>query len=293
MASSSPESVVAVCVKRVRLAVEVDPLTGEVHAGEHAAGLSNADEAALEWAVRLAEAAGAHLRAVTVGPPAADDVLRQALAAGADEAVRIEPAGAASSATTARLLAGELADAAVCCCGDASLDGGTGAVPAFLAGELAAAQALGLVALDLAPAEPPPGRGRALRLALVAERRLDQGRRERLDPGYPCVLSFEGQTARLRRAPLAALLAARSAEIRLVRAPALDDPGTGELERTAAFRPRTRVVAAPPAALTTLDRILVLTGSLAERPPARTLRLEPDEAAEVLLEALEGWGAWP
>ena len=57
-----------------------------------AAGASDADQAALEWALRAAEAWGAEVLAVTAGPPAAEAVLRHALAAGAARAVRVDVA---------------------------------------------------------------------------------------------------------------------------------------------------------------------------------------------------------
>ncbi len=66
---------------------------------------------------------------------------------------------------------------------------GTGALPAFLAHELAAAQALGLVTLTTDGHR------------LAAERRLDGGWRERLTVPCPAVCSVEAAGVRLRRAP--------------------------------------------------------------------------------------------
>ena len=64
-------------------------------------------------------------------------------------------------------------------CGDRSADRGTGALPGFLAHELGAAQALGLVSLE--PDAATVGAARAL----VAERRLDGGWREQLRVPLP------------------------------------------------------------------------------------------------------------
>ena len=58
----------------------VDPLTGEIGVGPRASGASPADLAALEHALRLAERWRALVIAATVGPPAADALLRTALA---------------------------------------------------------------------------------------------------------------------------------------------------------------------------------------------------------------------
>src|SRR5262249_1292648 len=73
----------------------VDRLTGELGVGPRAGGASPADCAALEYALRLAERWRALVIAATVGPPAADALLRTALAAGAAGALRVEHAGRA------------------------------------------------------------------------------------------------------------------------------------------------------------------------------------------------------
>ncbi len=90
-------------------------------------------------------------------------------------------------------------------CGDRSVDRGTGALPAFVAHELGAAQALGLVALEVTAAT-----GRPADLALSADRRLDGGWRERLRVPLPAVCSVEAAGVRLRRASLAGALAAEA-----------------------------------------------------------------------------------
>jgi hypothetical protein len=91
-------------------------------------------------------------------------------------------------------------------CGDHSADRGTGSTPAFLAGLLGAAQALGLVQLSTVEGE------------LRALRRLDGGRRERLVVPLPAVCSVEPTGVRLRRAALPAVLAAATAPIPVVAA---------------------------------------------------------------------------
>ncbi len=70
----------------------------------------------------------------------------------------LEPA--VPSAVVAALLAQALREVGAdgVLCGDASLDGGSGSVPAFLAGELRAAQALGLVGLVGRAGGPGPCR---------------------------------------------------------------------------------------------------------------------------------------
>lgn len=68
---------------------------------------NGSDEYALEEAVRIKEKHGGRVVAVTVGPKRADSMLREALAKGADEAVRVsyEDVGGYDAGKTARVLA--------------------------------------------------------------------------------------------------------------------------------------------------------------------------------------------
>lgn len=268
---------VAVCVKWVDLRPEVDALTGAVPTHGRYFGASDADQAALERALRLAGPEDVVV-AVTAGPEGADAVLRDCLAAGATEACRVALDAALPSWVVAAGLARAVAGADLVVCGDWSLDRGSGSVPAFLAAELGAAQALGLVDL----AVDPDG-------ALVVERRLDQGRRERLRVRTPAVVSVEGGTASLRRAPLSAVLAAGRAAIPVVAAPSRPDERL-TVEAAVPFRPRPRVLPAPPSDLPSRERVLRLTGALVERNPPQSLQLDPEAAADAVLEQLASWG---
>ncbi|MCU0270734.1 MAG: mycofactocin-associated electron transfer flavoprotein beta subunit [Acidimicrobiales bacterium] len=271
--------VVGVCLKWVDLRPDVDRLTGAVHRDERFHGASEADQAALEWALRMAEAWDGEVVAVSAGPPAAEALLRDCLATGVHRAVRVDLAPGAPSETVASVLADVLRDAAVVCCGDWSLDRGSGAVPAFLAGELGAAQALGLVRLEVGQ----PG-------SLVVTRRLDFGRRERLGVRTPAVLSVEGASATLRRASLAAVLAARDAVVEV----AGGRPAAQHRLRPVhvrPYRPRPQARPGPDPALDPRLRLLQLTGAAVERTPPRTVVTDDaDEAAELLLEQLRAWG---
>ncbi|MEO7370504.1 MAG: hypothetical protein ABIZ69_06570, partial [Ilumatobacteraceae bacterium] len=133
-------------------------------------GLSAADNAALETALRHGEATHTSVIAVTVAGPSADRVLRDALACGVTTAIRVEAADDLDSAAVAAALAPVVAHSAAVWCGDCSADRGTGSVPAFLAAQLRRQQALGLVGVDFI--DP-----------LRVTRRLDGGRREVLHYG--------------------------------------------------------------------------------------------------------------
>lgn len=274
---------VGVAMKWVGLRPEIDPLTGAVHTDVRFSGASGADQAALELALRMGERWGAEVVVVTVGPAAAETMLREALAAGATHAVLVEADTETPGQSVARALAEAFTAAGVdmVFCGDWSLDRGSGAVPAFLAGALGFAQALGLVAV--APHD------RASH-ALSVQRRLDGGRRERLHIQAPAVVSVESGTARLRRASLTGVLEARKATIEVRTAPA--PVGAPHLTpvRVGPYRPRARILPAPPSTLSPRERVVALTGALTERTPPQKLVLDAAEAAERILVQLRAWG---
>ncbi|MGH9169651.1 MAG: mycofactocin-associated electron transfer flavoprotein beta subunit [Acidimicrobiales bacterium] len=284
--TGTPDVVCVVCLKSVALRSSVDPLSGAVTADPRSVGASPADLAALEWALRCSDAWGVEVVALSAGGSATGTVLRDALASGASSACRVDVSETARSDGVAACLSRAIrqvvpAAQALVVCGDASIDRGSGSVPAFLAAELDAVQALGLVALEV---------GESPSAGLRVVRRLDGGRREVLRVRPPAVLSVEGVSARLRRAPLVRTLDAAAADIAVVQAP----PGSGmpdpvEPAGVAPYSPRSHVVPPPPGP-GALDRILALTGAGRERPQSRALAVGAATAADEVLAALAAWG---
>jgi electron transfer flavoprotein beta subunit len=285
------------CVRYTDLRPDVDLLTGAITRDVHRAGLSAADEAAAEHALQIAEAWSARVLVVTAGPNAADGPLREIMALGCDvlripwpadggelgsdhglaDDVGGDERAAARAVAAAVRTAG---DPALVICGDRSADRGTGAFPAFLAHELGAAQALGLVDLR------PDGEG------VLAERRLDGGRRERLRVPRPAVCSVEGAGVRLRRASLPATLAAGRAVVPTAAPAAAAPDGTGWVTtgHPVPYRPRTRVMPAPDSAAPR-QRLLSLTGALvAHEPPTIIGPVDAEPAADALLSFLARHG---
>lgn len=268
---------IAVCLKWTPARLDGGPL-GPDAGDDRFAGVSPADRAALELALRLAERLGTTVIAVSAGPVGAERALRDAVAAGAERAVRLDMPADADSRDVAFELAQALADAAIVLCGDYSLDRGTGSVPAFIAHHRRIAQALGLVDIDV---------DTATATNVHATRRLDGGRREVLAVPLPCVLSVEGSLATLRRAPLPRALASRSATIEVVATPPAHHHGAPAI--VTAYRPRARVMPAPTGDVV-LDRLRRLTDAGAAPSRGETVELDPPAAAARIVEALRGWG---
>ena len=292
-----PAGGVAVCLWVRDLHAAVDPLTGAVRTEAAGLGLSDADAAALELALRAGERWELPVLAVATGSSDIDPVLREVAAFGA-AVLRLEPSGVPGSAEdplaadehqAARRVADTLREVVgsprLVVCGDRSTDRGTGAFPAFLGHELGAAQALGLVHLSVAPDGE----------AMVAERRLDAGWKERLRVPLPAVCSVEGAVLRLRRAPLQDAVAAAGLAVpsRRVPRPSNDDGGTVRVGASRPFAPRPRVVP-PPESADPRRRVLALTGALEQRDPPVVLGpLSPAKAADELLSFLVRHGFRP
>ena len=271
---------------------EVDPLTGTVRANLRDRGPNVSELAALEHALRLAERWDALVVAACVAPAAADEMLRDALAVGAAQALRVEPARWMARPRPVGLVGGERESAAALAealrqrygvpdlvlCGDLAADRATGSFPAFLAASLGAAQALGCTRME-------PIDGYALRV----QRRLDGGRREVLMVRPPAVVSIEAAGVRLRRAGLPATLAKQDAMITVAATPAAAAARRIRLLGTHPYRPRPRELPGPTGSV--LRRTLALTGALAQRtPPAVIGPLPPDQAADELLAYLHRSG---
>lgn len=274
---------IGVAIKAVSLRAD---RAGPAGARQGALGWSAADAAALEWGLRLAAASGAEVVAAVAGPPGVEAVLRDAMAVGAARAVRIDVGEQAPSGVVAAGL-GALARSAPrpaqwWLCGVRSVDRGGAMVPALLAAELEWVAAAGLSAVE-----------RRFDGAVLAERRLERGRRERLCVHGPAVLSVEAGAAVLRRAALPDVLAASRRPVTVLAPPdPAEVPTAGRITvvEHRPFRPRPSVLAAPRGD-TARERVAALTGvfDTAARAP-RLVQADPATAAQAILDALRTWG---
>ena len=134
---------IIVCIKQVPDAkdVRLDPKTNTM-AREGVESIMNPfDRHAVEEAVRLKEQHGGTVTVISMGPPQAEAVLRDAVSCGADEAVLVSDrafAGADTWATTYTLAKAirKLADFDLILCGKQAIDGDTAQVGPGLARRL-------------------------------------------------------------------------------------------------------------------------------------------------------------
>ena len=96
---------IEVCIKQVPDTTEIrlDPVTGTLIRDGVPSIMNPDDKAGLEMALELKDQYGAHVTVITMGPPQADDILREAFAMGADRAIHLSDrkfAGADTLATS-------------------------------------------------------------------------------------------------------------------------------------------------------------------------------------------------
>ena len=161
---------IAVCLKQVPNTSEMrlDPETHTLIRSGVAAVLNPLDEFPLDAALRLRQALGGEVVAVTMGPPQAEEVLRKAVAMGADSGLLVSDrafAGAdtwATSLTLARALQAS-GPYDLVLCGKQAIDGDTAQVGPGLAAHLGIPQVTGVTAL------------RAVAGGIEVDRQLDGG----------------------------------------------------------------------------------------------------------------------
>ena len=125
---------IVVCIKQVpnTTEIKIDPVTNTLKRDGVPSIINPDDKAALEAALQLKEAHGAHVSVVTMGPPQAEKALREALAMGADDAHLITDRvfGGSDTLATSTIIAAAVKKlgADLVLCGRQAIDGDTAQV---------------------------------------------------------------------------------------------------------------------------------------------------------------------
>lgn len=222
---------ILVCVKQVPDVdqMRMDPETGNLVRAGVPAILNPQDANAVAAAVKVKETFGGEITLITMGPPAAEAVLRECLAVGADNAVLVTDRAFGNADTLATsysiLSAAETQDKFdMIFCGKESLDGATGQMGAQLAQRFGTAQ----VTSTLLIKEVDEAAGTA-----VVERALDNGV-ETLEVKLPVLFTMEKLNYPARIPNLKGKMAAKKAAVTVITSddiPGLDrnrigDPGS-------------------------------------------------------------------
>ncbi len=199
---------IIVCIKQVPDAkdVRLDPITNTL-AREGVQSIMNPyDQYALEEAVCLKEKLGGEVVVITMGPPQAEEILRQAISCGADMAVLISDrsfAGADTWATAYTLehAIKKIGDFHLVLCGKQAIDGDTAQVGPGLATRLGIPYMTCVQRIREATAS-----------GLVAERMMDDGF-DVVAVEYPALLSVVKDINEPRVPSIKGKMKAKKAEI--------------------------------------------------------------------------------
>lgn len=103
---------IVVCIKQVpdTTEIKIDPVKGTLIRDGVPAIMNPDDKGGLEFALRLKDEYGAHVTVITMGPPQAETILREAYAMGVDRAILLSDRkfGGADTLATSRTIAAAL-----------------------------------------------------------------------------------------------------------------------------------------------------------------------------------------
>jgi electron transfer flavoprotein beta subunit len=212
---------IVVCIKQVvtrEWQLRVNDQKTWIRDQEASFELNEPDAYALEEGLRLREKHGGDVIVCTAGPARAAQVIREALARGADRAIHVESdsLGTADATAVAHALAAAIEPEQVdlVLTGLQSDDQGFGQVGVVLAEILGMPHASIIMEVELSP----PGQGHT---ALRVKRELEGGWFQWVSLPLPALLTIQSGINQLRYATLKGIMAAKKKEIRKIAPPAV------------------------------------------------------------------------
>jgi electron transfer flavoprotein beta subunit len=213
---------IAVCIKQVvtrEWQVRIDDARTWVRDRDASWELNEPDAYALEEALRLKEKHGGEVIAVSAGPARVSQVIREALARGADRAIHVESDAIATADAwaTADALASAIKDEQVdlVLTGLQSDDQGFAQVGVVLAERLGMAHSTIIMEVQV---QPSTGSGQA---ELRVKRELEGGWFQWIAMPLPAVLTIQSGINQLRYATLKGIMAAKKKDVKVVPMPAV------------------------------------------------------------------------
>ncbi len=199
---------IIVCIKQVpgTTEVKIDPKTNTLIRSGIKAIINPFDTYAIEEAVRIREKAGGKVTVLTMGPPQADEALREAISLGADEAILLsdrEFAGADTWATAYTINAAvrKISAYDLIICGRQTVDGDTGQVGPEMA-----------QMLDI-PLITYVSKIEDISLQMIRARRMIEDGYETLESPLPALLTVSKEINTPRLPSLRGIMKSKSAKI--------------------------------------------------------------------------------
>lgn len=199
---------VVVCVKQVpdTSQVKIDPITKNLVREGVRSVINPYDLYAVEEGVRIVEKHGGKVTVISMGPPQAEAVLREALSLGCDEAVLVSDRAFAGSDTlatsyTLAMAIRKIKDFDIVICGKQAIDGDTAQVGPGIAAHLDIPQITYVRKIEDSEGN-----------ALVAQRTIEEGY-EMVCAPLPCLITVVKEINKPRIPSLKGKMKAKKAEI--------------------------------------------------------------------------------
>ncbi|MCX6902842.1 MAG: electron transfer flavoprotein subunit beta/FixA family protein, partial [Verrucomicrobia bacterium] len=199
---------IVVCIKQVpdTADVKIDPKTNTLIREGVVSIINPFDMYAIEESLRLKEKLGGKVTAITMGPPQAENALREAIAMGVDAGILVSDRAFAGSDTwatsyTLALALKKIGDYGVILCGKQASDGDTAQVGPGIAAHLDLPQITYVRKIEEISAEH-----------VIGERLLEEGTEVIRSP-VPCVMTVVKEINEPRLPSLKGKLAAKKAQI--------------------------------------------------------------------------------
>lgn len=207
---------IVVCIKQVpdTTEIKINPVTGTLIRDGVPSIMNPDDKGALEMALRLKDKFGAHVTVITMGPPQADLILREAFAMGADRAILLTDrrfAGADTLATS-NALAGALKTLKwdIVIAGRQAIDGDTAQVGPEMAEHLDIPQISYVVDLEYKNKK-----------SLIIKKETEEGY-QMLEAETPCLLTVLSTANKSRYMSVAGIVQAYNREVEIWSADKID-----------------------------------------------------------------------
>jgi len=246
--------------------VRFDEATGRIDRKNAQLEANPFDLNALEAAVRIKEQRGGTVTALSMGPPQAEAVLRDAIARGADRAILMTDeafAGADTWATSMALMGGvkKLGDFHILFAGEKTVDGDTGQVGPETASMLSVTSECYVDSVDSVGEDS---------IVVTCDYGTHQYTKE---VPFPCVISVTKNVASPRLPKLSDKMRARKASIEAWRASAISDCGD---------RRSLGTVGSP-------THVIRIRTASERQKDCRMLSGDPAKVAKELADIVEGW----
>ena len=207
---------IVVCIKQVpdTTEIKINPVTGTLIRDGVPSIMNPDDKGALEMALRLKDQYGAHVTVITMGPPQADLILREAFAMGADRAILLTDrkfAGADTLATS-NALAGAIKtlDWDIVFAGRQAIDGDTAQVGPEMAEHLDVPQVSYVVDLKVKDEQ-----------TVIVKKETEEGY-QMLEADTPCVLTVLASANKARYMSVSGIVNAYNREVEIWNADSID-----------------------------------------------------------------------